>query len=125
MENDKWKILFPQRRKALPRFLRLFFAPLRLCGRALLVEQSQLASSLGLALLSSLRLAIVGSLPKNIATKLSPLRSHVAENDVLVYENTVSDREIAVQVQVIVIGQLSSGFYGFTIDFYSYSPRIF
>ena len=70
-------------------------------------------------------LLIVRLLPQKAATKRDPFRSNVAENNVLVDEDTIGDGEIIVHVNVKSICQLPGGFDGFAIDLLSDSAGVF
>jgi hypothetical protein len=63
-------------------------------------------------------------LSKNIATELNPFRSNVAENNILIDEDAIGNGEIGVQVNVIQIRQLPWYFHPFTVNLFSYSPRV-
>ena len=60
-----------------------------------------------------------------MAAKFGPLLSYIAEDDVLVDKDPVRDREIAVQVNIIRIGQLPGDLRDFTVDLFPYFPRVF
>src|ERR1044072_49284 len=63
-------------------------------------------------------------LREHIATKLNPVRSDVAENNVFVNKDAVGDEEIFVQVHISIVAQWSGAFDDFTIDLFSDDSRI-
>ena len=99
----------------------------------LYLENSDLPEALGLILRAGARLgvfvlcvhpAIREVLCENVAAELNPLRSYVTENNVLVDEDAVGDREIGLQVNIIGIGQFPGHSHRLTIDLFDYSSRV-
>ena len=71
-----------------------------------------------------LRPTIREVLCQNVVAELNPLGSYVTENNVLVDEDAVGDREIGLQVNIICIGQFPGHSHRLTINLFDYFSRV-